>query len=119
VKVSCAKDGTLEIVPDHPDPALGRIALMDALGSEDLDFLTGIINQLGNVVSLGGVVSSGRLNFFLSIVKRIEPRDQVESAWRNCRSRRGSSAGSSVRLPVMPTRNAKSALGGLAWRGPG
>jgi hypothetical protein len=79
VKVSVAKDGTLEIVPDHPDPALGRIALMDALGSEDLDFLTGIINQLGNVVSLGGVVSGGRLNFLLSIVKGVGPIDQVEA----------------------------------------
>ena len=48
VKVSTAKDGAINIAPDHPDLAMGAITLMDAIGSKDPDFMAGLLNQLGN-----------------------------------------------------------------------
>ena len=79
MKVSTAKDGAINIVPDHPDLVMGIIALLDAIGSKDPDFMAGLLNQLGNAGSLGTTVSESMLNFLLSVVKGIEPRDQVEA----------------------------------------
>jgi hypothetical protein len=33
------KDGVMRITLDHPDPAIGRLVLMEALGTVDPDFL--------------------------------------------------------------------------------
>jgi hypothetical protein len=55
------------------------MALMDAMGSKDPDFMAGLLNQIASVSSSGAAVNEDRLNFVLSIVKGIEPRDQVEA----------------------------------------
>jgi hypothetical protein len=33
------RDGMMRITLDHPDPAIGRFVLMEALGAVDPDFL--------------------------------------------------------------------------------
>jgi hypothetical protein len=71
-------DGATTISPDHPEPRVGLVLLMDALGTTDWDFLEGLLLQLADAGSKGGV--DGRtLNFMLSVVKGVEPRDQVEA----------------------------------------
>src|SRR6478672_2075546 len=52
--------------------------LMDALGTGDLDFYHGLLNQLATAGSKGVQVNEHRLNFMLSVVKGIQPRDQLE-----------------------------------------
>src|SRR6266436_2445023 len=52
---------------------------MEALGTTDLDFLDGILCQLLNVGSRAGKVDERGLNFLLSVVKGVKPRDQVEA----------------------------------------
>ena len=48
-----------------------------ALGSTSLDFVGGLLRQLG--MSTGQEVSESDLNFALSVVKDIKPNDQVEA----------------------------------------
>jgi hypothetical protein len=65
------KDGVQHISAD--------ILLLEALGTTDPDFLDGILRQLANAGSRGGKVDEQGLNFMLSVVKRVKPRDQVEA----------------------------------------
>jgi hypothetical protein len=64
---------------DHPDPAVGEALLMAALGTADRDFCFGVVEQLGDAASYGGKVEEQALNFMLSVVKGVRPRDQVEA----------------------------------------
>src|SRR5207245_4284050 len=41
-------DGVTKIAPDHLEPAIGHILLMEALGTRDPDFLDGLLAQLAN-----------------------------------------------------------------------
>ncbi len=71
--------GVPQVLPDHPDIAVGQILLMEALGTTELDFLRGLLGQLANAGSQGGQVDEDGLNFMLSVVKGIEPEDEIES----------------------------------------
>ena len=64
---------------DHPDPALGLIAMLKAIGSTDRYFLDGLLQQLVSVGSPGPNADENETNFALAIVKGIEPRDQIEA----------------------------------------
>jgi hypothetical protein len=64
---------------DHPDPALGSILLLKAVGSTDGDFLRGLTTQLVNAGSQGSKADEQGINFMLAVVKGIEPRDQIEA----------------------------------------
>ena len=64
---------------DHLDKALGQIALMKALGTTDDDFFEGLVKQLVNAGSQGSTPDESGTNFILSVVKEIEPRDQIEA----------------------------------------
>lgn len=63
---------------DHQDTATGQVLLMEALGTADYDFFSGLIEQLGNGSSRGGKVNEKLLNFMLAVIKGIKPRDQIE-----------------------------------------
>jgi hypothetical protein len=78
MKVS-ENDGVTALEPDHPEASTARIRLLEALGSDDCDFLAGLLKQLCNVGSKGRSVDEEGLNFMLAMVKGIEPRDQVEA----------------------------------------
>jgi hypothetical protein len=56
-----------------------HVLLMEALGTTDPDFLDGILLQLLNAGSRAGKVDERGLNFLLSVVKGVKPRDQVEA----------------------------------------
>jgi hypothetical protein len=73
------EDGVPKTSLDHPVEVVGELLLMEALGTTDSDFLTGLISQLSAACSDGGQIDEARLNFMLSIVKGITPRDQTEA----------------------------------------
>lgn len=73
------KGGLPQISPDHPEPALGHVLLMEALGARDADFLDGLLSQLVNAGTQGPKADERGLNFMLSVVKGVEPKDQVEA----------------------------------------
>jgi hypothetical protein len=75
-RVKVSKGNAIEkIAPDHPDDAIGHVLLMEALATRDFDFLEGLLAQLANA----GTQGQSGLNFMLSVIKGIEPRDQVET----------------------------------------
>jgi hypothetical protein len=64
---------------EHADPAVGWLLLQGALGSSDGDFLNALLKQLANASAKGGGVHEEDFNFMVSVVKGIEPRDQIET----------------------------------------
>ena len=73
------KYGLAELVPDHPEPKIAHLLLMEAVGAKDLDFLNGLLSQLINAGAQGEDVDESSLNFMLSVVKGVEPENQVEA----------------------------------------
>jgi hypothetical protein len=71
------EDGAVEI--DHPDVDTAYKLLENALGTSDLFFTHGMLTQLIAACQRGGKVSEFNVNFLLSVIKGIEPRDQLEA----------------------------------------
>jgi hypothetical protein len=68
-----------KLVIDHPDPVIGALLLMDALGTASPDFLNPFINQLVNAGTKGQAADAVGVNFMLAVVQGIEPRDEIEA----------------------------------------
>jgi hypothetical protein len=67
------------ISPDHPDYVTACELLMEALGTADVDFVDGLVDQLIAVSSHYGAVNESQLNFMLSAIKGIKPNDHQEA----------------------------------------
>jgi hypothetical protein len=67
-----------KLTPDHPDAAIGTLAIMRAIGTADLDFCDGLTLHLVNA-SKGQGPSEKAVNFMLAVIKGIEPRDEIEA----------------------------------------
>jgi len=52
---------------------------MQALGTASVDFSHGLLEQLANAGSKGPTVDEPSLNFMLSVVTGIEPKDEIEA----------------------------------------
>jgi len=80
LKVVGQPNGAISVKPEHPDEGIGRIALMRSVGTSDPDFFHGIVGQLANVSpnSKNGVDEQW-LNFMLSMVRSVEPKDGTEA----------------------------------------
>jgi hypothetical protein len=65
---------------DHPDVSIASAVFMDAFGSADEAFCEGILSQLNKLTDIrydfDGIID---LNFLVSIVNGIAPRDQLEA----------------------------------------
>ena len=71
--------GTSQISNDHPDQGVGQAMLMEAIGTKEPDFMFPFISQLVNAGSQGPKVDVKGLNFMLSVVKGVQPKDQMEA----------------------------------------
>src|ERR1700737_4184672 len=69
------KTETKELVTPYEPTPYERAAI----GAKDLDFLDGLLKQLVNAGTQGSAADEHGLNFMLSVVKGIEPKDQVEA----------------------------------------
>jgi hypothetical protein len=67
------------IAPDHPDQQLAYVLLREALGTASVDFIDGLVSQLANAGSHGRQIDEEALNFMLSVVTGIKPKDQLEA----------------------------------------
>ena len=75
-----SKDGAVaKVAIDHPNEIIGHALLMEVVKAGDPDFLHGILGQLAKASLDGPEIDERGLNFMLSIIKGIEPRDQVET----------------------------------------
>jgi hypothetical protein len=78
LKVVVTGKNEVKTEADHPDSLTGVVVLMRALGTTDLDFYNGLIGQLINASKEKEISESGT-NFMLSVIKGIEPKDQIEA----------------------------------------
>jgi hypothetical protein len=67
------------IAPDHPDQPLAYALLMEAIGTVTVDFGNGLLKQLANAGSHGRQIDEDVLNFMLSVVTGIKPKNQLET----------------------------------------
>jgi hypothetical protein len=79
VKLKPSNEEPPKIVIDHPDQEIGWALLMNALGTADRDFLNGLIDQLARVNDDGLELNFHGLNFMLSVIKGLEPRNQLQA----------------------------------------
>jgi len=80
VRFKVSKNGSVpEIEFDHPDKLVASALLMNAIATADGDFLDGIVQQIANASTHGQNTDERGLNFMLSVIKGIEPRDQLET----------------------------------------
>src|SRR5215217_9188415 len=79
-RIKVDQNGTTpRIGPDHPDVTTGIHILAEAIGSDSFDFVDGFLSQLTNAGSQGGKPDERGINFMLSVVEGIAPKDQVEA----------------------------------------
>jgi hypothetical protein len=71
------KDGALSA--DHCDKLFGKVLLRAGIGATDECFYDGLITQLAQASSAGGKLDERGLNFMLSVIRDIKPRDQLET----------------------------------------
>jgi hypothetical protein len=73
------KRGREIVAIDHPDPTSAQAVLLRALGSNEPDFLNGILNQLANTALYKGRADEHRVNFLLAMIKGLDPKDHLET----------------------------------------
>ena len=79
-RIKVDQEGTIpRIGPDHPDVRTGVNILAEAIGSDSVDFLDGFLSQLANAGSQGRNPDERGINFMLSVVEGVAPKDQVEA----------------------------------------
>ena len=78
LKVS-VKGNVADLSLDHPDQSNGHYILMDALGTSELAFYDEILAQLSKAATQGEKVDERALNFIASVIKGVEPKDQLET----------------------------------------
>ncbi len=79
LKVESGKDSDF-VRQDHPDRVVGLLHSMAALGLTDVTLYDSIVSDLGQLAGTGNrKISEHRLNYALSIVKAMEPRDATEA----------------------------------------
>lgn len=64
---------------DHPDEELAYRLLMESLGTTSFNFVSGLLSQLANAGSKGREIDESELNFMLSVIQDIKPKDQLEA----------------------------------------
>jgi hypothetical protein len=64
---------------DHPEPVVGELLVMEALGASTREFMYGMLKHMANASSQGNQADENELNFMVSIVKDIKPRDHIEA----------------------------------------
>lgn len=73
------RENTHEVLVDHLDEVEGAKLLMESIGASDANFTAELMTQLANTMKTGGENAESKLNFMLSAIQSIEPRDEVEA----------------------------------------
>ena len=78
-KVETPAANLVNISVDHPEPAIGHTLLADVLGTGDYEFAGGLLTQLTDASRSGKIATKQELNFMLSAVAGINPKDETEA----------------------------------------
>jgi hypothetical protein len=74
-----AEDGALTVAFQHEDPDMGALLLMADMGTTELPFFLGLSGQIASLGSHKRQVDEDASNFALSVIRGVEPRDQMEA----------------------------------------
>lgn len=72
-------DGVAQLRIGKNSETEARLRLVEALGTCDREFLSPLLSQIGNSVSVKGEVQEGPLQFAIFLVKSIEPESEIEA----------------------------------------
>jgi len=72
-------DGVLHVNFTHSDPELAQILMMADLGTCDPDFWAGVQGQVATIGRYGSTIDEVASNFLLSVVRGVQPRDELEA----------------------------------------
>jgi hypothetical protein len=72
-------DGVLQITFTHADTDLAQILMMADLGTCDPSFMAGVQSQIAAIGTHGRIIDEGASNFLLSVVRGVQPRDELEA----------------------------------------
>ena len=73
------REGVLHISFAHANPDAANLVLMAELASCDPAFLFGVTGHIAGIGRHGAKVDEGASNFLLSVVRAVEPRDELEA----------------------------------------
>ena len=79
MKLRTDDDGALKIDYEHPDPDFGQLLVMADLGANDLAFFRGLSGHVAMLGSHKQAIDEDASNFALSVIRGVEPRDQLEA----------------------------------------
>jgi hypothetical protein len=81
IKVQQGPSKSLQVEPDHPDPAIWSTTLHAAFGTSDFSFADGLLGQLLNATHYdrGAPVKAATINAALAAVCGIGPNDETEA----------------------------------------
>jgi len=72
-------DGGLQITFKHPDATTAQILMMADLGTCDAAFMFGVQGQIAAIGTPGRKIDDDASNFLLSVVRGVQPRDELEA----------------------------------------
>jgi hypothetical protein len=79
-KMKVVKNGAgITLVPDHLERTVGVQLISEAIASNGFYFYHGLTQELANVAAKDQQIDEAKLNYMLSLVEGVKPRDQVES----------------------------------------
>jgi hypothetical protein len=64
---------------DHPDPKVGMTLIAEAVNSRSHAFLEGLFSQISNASAIGGKANEKDINFMVSVVASIKPKEEIEA----------------------------------------
>lgn len=79
LKLVKGKNNNVQVSTDHENDSLGIDMLMNAIGTTDKTFLSCLMTQLVNAGTQGKNYDGKGANFMLSVVKAIDPKDEIEA----------------------------------------
>lgn len=71
--------GASNVSYDHEDGETAAFLLAAGVAAQERYFFPGLLSQIINASSKGGEADEQGLNFMMSVIRGIDPRDQVES----------------------------------------
>ena len=71
-------DGKAQLTIGKSSDADEQFKLMDAMGTYDLQFLSPLLGQIGNAVSVKDEVQESSMQFVIAFIKSIKPENEME-----------------------------------------
>jgi hypothetical protein len=74
-----SRSGGLHLSFDHGSQLVGLAMVANVFGTGSSQFVTGLLGQLANAAKTGPEIKATELDFMLTVVRAIAPRDEIEA----------------------------------------